>query len=173
MSETNHGKEDRECSDSHDSPQARDPVCGMLVDPQTAKHRAEHEGQPYFSMDYVEGRTLAELVRSLRELVPCEGCSYGPCQFRRAPYRRGLVEYGVNAKALRRWPHDPDFFVLREAGTDERLPWDFLDQGVTKAHLAREWRRGREGKVTAPCAIETCRACGLDCADRPELRPGA
>ncbi len=80
---------------------------------------------------------------------------------------------GDLAKALRRWPHDPDFFVHREAGTDERLPWDFLDQGVTKAHLAREWRRGREGKLTAPCAVETCRACGLDCADRPELRRGA
>ncbi len=79
---------------------------------------------------------------------------------------------GDLAKALRRWPHDPDFFVLREAGTGERLPWDFLDPGVTKAHLAREWRRGREGKITAPCALETCRACGLDCADRPELRTG-
>ncbi len=26
----------------------KDPVCGMSVDPQTAKHRAEHDGQPYF-----------------------------------------------------------------------------------------------------------------------------
>jgi Cu+-exporting ATPase len=25
----------------------KDPVCGMSVDPHTAKHRAEHEGQPY------------------------------------------------------------------------------------------------------------------------------
>ena len=79
---------------------------------------------------------------------------------------------GALAKALRRWPHDADFFVHREAGTDERLPWDVLDQGVTKEHLAREWRRGREGRVTPPCAVETCRACGLDCADRPELRVG-
>lgn len=49
--------------------------------------------------------------------VPCENCSFGPCQFRRAPYHRlrpGLPEvpvpakpqtpkYTVNAKALRRW----------------------------------------------------------------------
>ena len=27
---------------------AKDPVCGMSVDPRTAKHRAEHDGQPYF-----------------------------------------------------------------------------------------------------------------------------
>ncbi|HEX8168609.1 MAG TPA: heavy metal translocating P-type ATPase [Beijerinckiaceae bacterium] len=26
----------------------KDPVCGMSVDPRTAKHRAEHDGQPYF-----------------------------------------------------------------------------------------------------------------------------
>jgi radical SAM superfamily enzyme YgiQ (UPF0313 family) len=76
-------------------------------------------------------------------------------------------------KALRLWPHDPAFFVLREAGPDERLPWDFVDQGVTKAFLAREHRRGVGAKVTPPCAVETCRACGLACADHPELRAGA
>jgi len=27
---------------------ATDPVCGMTVDPHTAKHRAEHRGQPYY-----------------------------------------------------------------------------------------------------------------------------
>src|SRR5918994_520033 len=26
----------------------KDPVCGMTVDPHTAKHRAEHHGQPYY-----------------------------------------------------------------------------------------------------------------------------
>jgi radical SAM superfamily enzyme YgiQ (UPF0313 family) len=72
-------------------------------------------------------------------------------------------------KALHRWPHDPDFFVLREAGVDEALPWDFIDQGLTKAFLARELRRGVGAKITPKCAVETCRACGLACADHPEL----
>ena len=26
----------------------KDPVCGMMVNPATAKHRAEHQGKPYF-----------------------------------------------------------------------------------------------------------------------------
>ena len=26
----------------------KDPVCGMTVDPHTAKHRAEHHGHPYY-----------------------------------------------------------------------------------------------------------------------------
>ena len=74
--------------------------------------------------------------------------------------------------ALRRWPHDPDFFVHREVGQDEDLPWDVLDQGVTKEFLAREWRRGRAGQITPKCAVSTCRACGLDCADHPEPSRG-
>ena len=75
--------------------------------------------------------------------------------------------------ALRRWPHDPEFFVHREVGVDEQLPWDFLDHGLTKAFLAREWRRGRGAKLTPKCAVATCRACGLDCAEHPELAVGA
>lgn len=72
-------------------------------------------------------------------------------------------------KALRRWPHDPSFFVHREIGSEERLPWDFLDHGITKAWLEREWRRAAGARVTPPCAVATCRACGLACADRPAL----
>jgi Cu+-exporting ATPase len=30
------------------TPGAKDPVCGMKVDPHTAKHRAAHEGRPYY-----------------------------------------------------------------------------------------------------------------------------
>jgi radical SAM superfamily enzyme YgiQ (UPF0313 family) len=82
-----------------------------------------------------------------------------------------LEEGGDVRKALSRWPHDPDFFVLREAGLEEVLPWDFLDHGLTKRYLARELRRGVGAKLTPKCAMETCRACGLACADHPELTP--
>ena len=30
----------------------------------------------------------AEHLRRLTDLVPCESCSFGPCQYRRAPYKR-------------------------------------------------------------------------------------
>jgi radical SAM superfamily enzyme YgiQ (UPF0313 family) len=79
---------------------------------------------------------------------------------------------GDLGRALRRWPHAPDFFALREAGLEEALPWDFLDHGLAKDYLAREYRRGAGGRLTPPCAVETCRACGLACADHPELRTG-
>ena len=61
--------------------------------------------------------------------------------------------------------------MLREAGLEEVLPWDYLDHGLTKRYLARELRRGVGAKLTPKCAMETCRACGLACADHPELTP--
>jgi radical SAM superfamily enzyme YgiQ (UPF0313 family) len=79
---------------------------------------------------------------------------------------------GDLGRALKGWSEDPAFFAERQAGPDERLPWDFLDHGIEKRWLARERERGLAGLVTPPCAQDTCRACGLDCADRPELRRG-
>ncbi len=76
---------------------------------------------------------------------------------------------GDLGRALGRWPHDPGFFVTRQAALEERLPWDFIDHGLEKAFLARELRRGVDAKITPKCALQTCRACGLDCADHPEL----
>jgi len=82
-----------------------------------------------------------------------------------------LLEKGGSVqRAIPLWPHDPEFFVSREAGVDERLPWDFIDHGLDKSFLAREYRRGIGARITPKCALSSCRACGLDCADHPELR---
>ena len=35
---------------------------------------------------------------------------------------------------------DPDFYTMRERDLDETLPWDFIDVGVTKEFLKREWK---------------------------------
>jgi radical SAM superfamily enzyme YgiQ (UPF0313 family) len=72
-------------------------------------------------------------------------------------------------RALPRWPHDPEYFATREVGVDEVLPWDFIDQGLEKKFLVRELHRGLGAKVTPKCRLETCRACGLACADHDEL----
>ena len=41
--------------------QAIDPVCGMTVDPHTAKHRAEHAGQPmYFCSSSCRAKFMAD-----------------------------------------------------------------------------------------------------------------
>ncbi|HUH66197.1 MAG TPA: radical SAM protein [Syntrophales bacterium] len=36
---------------------------------------------------------------------------------------------------------NPDFYVYRRKGTDEVLPWDFIDHGIDKSHLVREYER--------------------------------
>ena len=48
---------------------------------------------------------------------------------------------------------------LRERSLDEILPWDFIDTGVSRRFLEREWQRAKEGVVTENCR-QKCSACG-------------
>ena len=52
-----------------------------------------------------------------------------------------------------------EFYNERERSTDEILPWDFIDIGVTKAFLKREWERAKKGEITPNCK-EKCQGCG-------------
>ncbi len=54
---------------------------------------------------------------------------------------------------------DPDFYTARERSVDEILPWDFIDCGVTKAFLKREWENAQNGIVTENCR-QKCSGCG-------------
>lgn len=54
---------------------------------------------------------------------------------------------------------DPDFYTVRERREDEIFPWDFIDCGVTKAFLLREWKRAAEAVVTPNCRMQ-CQGCG-------------
>lgn len=62
--------------------------------------------------------------------------------------------------ALKSVPLNADFFVHRERDTEELLPWDFIDHGVTKAFLKLEYRRALEGRPGVACGGEACRLCG-------------
>lgn len=54
---------------------------------------------------------------------------------------------------------DIDFYTTRERSLDEIFPWDFIDTGVTKAFLKREWERAMKGEVTPNCR-QNCNGCG-------------
>ena len=54
---------------------------------------------------------------------------------------------------------DPEFYTMRERKLTELFPWDFIDCGVSKAFLTREWLTALEGKVTPNCR-EHCAGCG-------------
>lgn len=38
---------------------------------------------------------------------------------------------------------DMTFYTLRERSLDEILPWDFIDTGVSRKFLEREWQRAK------------------------------
>lgn len=54
---------------------------------------------------------------------------------------------------------DIEFYTTRERSLDEVFPWDFIDVGVTKDFLKREWMNAMEEKVTPNCRAK-CSGCG-------------
>ena len=54
---------------------------------------------------------------------------------------------------------DISFYNQRERGEDELFPWDFIDIGVSRTFLRKEWERAMEGTVTPNCRMQ-CSGCG-------------
>ena len=54
---------------------------------------------------------------------------------------------------------DLSFYTTRERKPEEVFPWDFIDSGVTKEFLYREWEKAREEQVTPNCRMQ-CQGCG-------------
>ena len=69
--------------------------------------------------------------------------------FRKDAWEEAFAETGI----------DVSFYACRERSTDEILPWDFLDIGVTKKFLIREWERAQKETVTPNCKMQ-CSGCG-------------
>ena len=62
-------------------------------------------------------------------------------------------------ESIRQWGGDPDFYLYRERTKEEILPWDFIDCGVKKEFLWKEWERALRGEVTPNCRMQ-CSGCG-------------
>ena len=94
-------------------------------------------------------------VRRLTELSPCESCSFIPCQYRRAPYRRSRASagselplksvetgapltsdatYSVGVKALQRWRQER---LSMTVGEDGRIVARFRYDGTTCTNMGR------------------------------------
>ncbi len=50
-------------------------------------------------------------------------------------------------------------FYTREKSVDEILPWDFIDCGVTKEFLKREWEKAQREEISENCKLK-CQGCG-------------
>ena len=83
-------------------------------------------------------------------------------------YRQGAIydswsEYFNNdiwMKAFETCGVDIDFYTTRERSLDEVFPWDFIDIGVTKEFLKREWNQAMNAEVTPNCRMK-CSGCGV------------
>lgn len=82
-------------------------------------------------------------------------------------YKNGAIydswsEYfdnGIWMKAFETCGLSVDFYTTRERSLDEVFPWDFIDAGVSKEFLKREWLNAIDEKLTPNCR-QRCSACG-------------
>ena len=68
-------------------------------------------------------------------------------------------DYNIWKESFAETNTDIDFYTLRERSTDEILPWDFIDAGVTKKFLIHEWEQAKNETVTPNCR-QKCSGCG-------------
>ncbi len=78
----------------------------------------------------------------------------------------GIFDSWTESFSFQRWLDafdacdiDMGFYIYRERETDEILPWDFIDIGVSKRFLVREYENAKKGVVTPNCR-EKCSGCG-------------
>jgi radical SAM superfamily enzyme YgiQ (UPF0313 family) len=64
-------------------------------------------------------------------------------------------------RALRKWELNPDFYTYRERRANESFPWDFIDHGISKRFLRKEYEKSFEGRKTPECVVPICKLCGV------------
>ena len=92
-------------------------------------------------------RRLCEVIRRVYE----KGCFYDAWSeyYNHEKWMETLAECGLSA----------DFYTHRERSTDEILPWDFIDCGVTKDFFKREWEKAKREEISENCK-QKCQGCG-------------
>ena len=92
-------------------------------------------------------RKVAKVIKKAYE----KGCLFDSWTegFKNELWMEAFAECGV----------DIDFYTIRKRALDEVFPWDFIDIGVTRAFLEREWKKAHEETVTPNCRMQ-CSGCG-------------
>jgi radical SAM superfamily enzyme YgiQ (UPF0313 family) len=78
------------------------------------------------------------------------------------------VTRGLDLKrALRETGLDPAFYLFRGRERDEVLPWDLVDNGVSKTYFWKELEKSRQERLSPHCPeIQGCIRCGV-CVETP------
>ncbi|WP_077368076.1 TIGR03960 family B12-binding radical SAM protein [Anaerosalibacter sp. Marseille-P3206] len=72
-----------------------------------------------------------------------------------------LFDYDKWIEAFRKLDIDPDFYAARERSLDEVFPWDFIEAGVSKEYLKREYEKAQREELTRDCRLG-CTGCGVN-----------
>ena len=78
-----------------------------------------------------------------------------------AVLRRAHDYEGDFTRAFRDSELNTDFFVHRPKELDENLPWDFVDHGIHKEFLIKEYRLALKEKESEICDPGNCNRCGI------------
>ncbi|MBO7338726.1 MAG: TIGR03960 family B12-binding radical SAM protein, partial [Lachnospiraceae bacterium] len=92
-------------------------------------------------------RRLAEVILKVYQ----KGCFYDAWSeyYKHRVWLETIEECGLT----------PEFYTSRERSLDEILPWDYIDAGVTKEFLKREWQKAQNEMISENCKVK-CQGCG-------------
>ena len=70
-------------------------------------------------------------------------------------------DYDIWMEAFKEVGIDGDFYALRERDIEEIFPWDFIDIGVSKKYLIKEYEKAQSEELTRDCRLG-CTGCGIN-----------
>ena len=70
-----------------------------------------------------------------------------------------FFNYNTWMQAFKNTNIDPEYYARRNRDFSEALPWDHLDDTVSKEFLRREWERAVDGTLTWDCRRKPCNGC--------------
>ena len=70
-----------------------------------------------------------------------------------------FFNYDTWMQAFKNTNIDPEYYARRNRDFSEALPWDHLDDTVSKEFLRREWERAVDGTLTWDCRRKPCHGC--------------
>ena len=70
-----------------------------------------------------------------------------------------FFNYDTWMQAFKNTNIDPEYYARRNRDFSEALPWDHLDDTVSKEFLRREWERAVDGTLTWDCRRNPCNGC--------------
>ncbi|MEA5074064.1 MAG: TIGR03960 family B12-binding radical SAM protein [Eubacterium aggregans] len=103
----------------------------------------------YYEAIFARGdRKLGEVLYNAYQL----GCKFDGWHeyFSEEKWQQAFAQAGI----------DGDDYALRTRDFGEVLPWDFIDMGVTKDFLRREWDKAMAESLTTDCR-SGCGGCGI------------